>query len=77
MQVESIAECSLGAFCNNFDLHYGIIHLEKTNNFFTFLSSLLRQYTMRKVNKQCLLDTPRTVRVSEKAWQVIVQTSRP
>ena len=21
MQVESIAECSLGAFCNNFDLH--------------------------------------------------------
>ena len=30
-----------------------------------------------KVNKQCLLDTPRTVRVSEKTWQVIVQTSRP
>ena len=21
MQVESIAECSLGAFCNNFDVH--------------------------------------------------------
>ena len=32
---------------------------------------------MKKVNKQCLLDTPRTVRVSEKNWQVIVQTSRP
>ena len=32
---------------------------------------------MKKVNKQCLLDTPRTVRVSEKTWQVIVQTSRP
>ena len=32
---------------------------------------------MKKVNKQCLLDTPRTVRVSEKTWQVIVQTRRP
>ena len=32
---------------------------------------------MKKVNKQCLLDIPRTVRVSEKTWQVIVQTSRP
>ena len=32
---------------------------------------------MKKGNKQCLLDTPRTVRVSEKTWQVIVQTSRP
>ena len=28
---------------------------------------------MKKVNKQCLLDTPRTVRVSEKTWQVIVE----
>ena len=32
---------------------------------------------MKKVNKQCLSDTPRTVRFSEKTWQVIVQTSRP
>ena len=32
---------------------------------------------MKKVNKQCLLDTPRTVRVSEKTWQMIVQTRRP
>ena len=32
---------------------------------------------MKKVNKQCLLDTPRTVKVSEKIWQSIVQTSRP
>ena len=32
---------------------------------------------MKKVNKQCLLDTPRKVRVGEKTWQVIVQTSRP
>ena len=31
----------------------------------------------KKKNKQCLLDTPRTVRFSEKTWQVIVQTSRP
>ena len=28
---------------------------------------------MKKVNKQCLLDTPRTVRVGEKTWQVIVK----
>ena len=28
MKVESIAECSLGAFCNTFDLHYAIIGLE-------------------------------------------------
>ena len=37
----------------------------------------LYQFTMKKVNKQCLLDTPRTVRVSEKTWQVIVRTRRP
>ena len=35
------------------------------------------QTQMKKVNKQCLLDTPRTVRVSEKTWQVIVRTRRP
>ena len=29
MEVESIAECSLGAFCNTFDLHYAIMGLEK------------------------------------------------
>ena len=28
MKVESIAECSLGAFCNTFDLHLAIIGLE-------------------------------------------------
>ena len=28
MNVESIAECSLGAFCNTFDLHKAIIGLE-------------------------------------------------
>ena len=35
------------------------------------------QDEMKKVNKQCLLDTPRTERVSDKTWQVIVQTRRP
>ena len=28
MQVKSIAECSIGAFCNTFDLHLAVIHLE-------------------------------------------------
>ena len=28
MKVEKFAECSLGAFCNTFDLHLGIIGLE-------------------------------------------------
>ena len=43
MQVKSIAECSQGAFCNTFDLHYAIIGLENTSNFLFFLSGLLRQ----------------------------------
>ena len=30
MLVQSIAECSLGVFCNTFDLHCEIISLEKT-----------------------------------------------
>ena len=29
MKVKSISECSLGAFCNTFDLHSAIIRLEK------------------------------------------------
>ena len=42
MKVESIAECSLGAFCNTFDLHKVIIDLE--NHFFVFfLSGRVRQ----------------------------------
>ena len=43
------------------------------------LSSMSEKYQnqMKKVNKQCLLDTPRTVRVSEKTWPVIVRTRRP
>ena len=47
MKVESIAECSMGAFCNTFDLHYVIIGLEKNTIFFVFfLSVLLRQVFM-------------------------------
>ena len=49
MKVESIAECSLGAFCNTFDLHYAIIGLEKQNNFLSFLSGLLRQVLLYTV----------------------------
>ena len=41
MKVESIAECSLGAFCNTFDLHLAIISLEKQLLVF-FLSGRLR-----------------------------------
>ena len=42
MKVESIAKCSLGAFCNTFDLHQAIISLEKTI-FGLLLSGRLRQ----------------------------------
>ena len=42
MKVKNIAECSLGAFCNTFDLHLLIIGLE--NQFLIFiLSGCLRQ----------------------------------
>ena len=41
-----------------------------------FLDNRKQAVVMKKVNKQCLLDTPRTVRVREKTCQVIVQTSR-
>ena len=43
----------------------------------TFKAQIKNTKQMKKVNKQCLLDTPRTVRVSEKTWQVIVRTRRP
>ena len=42
MKVESIAECSLGAFCNTFNLHYWIIGLEKQILVF-ILSGIVRQ----------------------------------
>ena len=50
MQVESIAECSLGAFCNTFDLYYAIIGLDKTNFFLSFIECLLRQVLLLKFN---------------------------
>ena len=40
MKVVSIAECSLGAFCNTFDLHEVIIDLEP--KFFVFLEWSLK-----------------------------------
>ena len=42
MKVESIAECSIGVFCNTFDLHFAIFGLEKQFLVF-FLSGRLRQ----------------------------------
>ena len=44
MKVESIAECSLGAFCNTFDLHLVTIGLEY--QFVPYLSGCLRQVTL-------------------------------
>ena len=57
-----------------------VLTLTNTNfDFDTSSAKLAESYfseQMKKVNKQCLLDTPRTVRVREKTCQVIVQTSR-
>ena len=49
MKVESIAKCSLGAFCNTYDLHYAIIGLENQVLVF-FLSGHLRQVLLYKRN---------------------------
>ena len=46
MKVESIAECSLEAFCNTFDLHLATIGLE--NQFLVFFSGRLRQVLLYK-----------------------------
>ena len=50
MKAESIVECSLGAFCNTFDLHLAIIGLE--NQFWSsyFLSGPLRLYCSAILN---------------------------
>ena len=37
-------------------------------SFLYSLSAFVMADLMKKVNKQCLLDTPRTVRVREKTW---------
>ena len=52
MKVESIAECSLGAFCNTFDLHKALMDLEK--QFSVFLSGRLRQVLLYTVKKKCI-----------------------
>ena len=44
MKVESIAECSLGAFCNTFDLRQAIIGLE--TQFWSFEWSLKTGFTV-------------------------------
>ena len=48
---------------------HNIINIDKQTEA-CFIKSM--EIKMKKVNKQCLLDTPRTVRVSEKTCQVIV-----
>ena len=50
MKVKSIAECSLGAFCNTFDLHYAMMGLEKF--FFFFFSGRLRQVLLYYVDSE-------------------------
>ena len=45
MKVKSIAECSIGAFCNTFDLHKAIIGLESQFVVF-FLSCGLRKVVL-------------------------------
>ena len=47
MKVESIAECSVGAFCNALDLHYAIIGLDNNNNFLSFFLGQVLLYTIR------------------------------
>ena len=49
MKVDSIAESSLGAFCNTFDLHLEIIGLEKQSLVF-FLIGCLRQVLLYIAN---------------------------
>ena len=49
MKVESIAECSLGSFCNTFDLHYAVIGLENQVLEF-FLIDRLRQVLLYLLN---------------------------
>ena len=48
MKVDSIAECSVGAFCNTFDLHLAIIGLENQLLVFLRVAVLHRFYFMSK-----------------------------
>ena len=47
MKIKSIAECSLGAFCNTFDLHYAIIGLKKHTIFWTGFLRQVLLYTIK------------------------------
>ena len=58
MKVESIAECSLGAFSNTFDLHEAIIGLE--NQSLLFESGRFGQvllYPYEAINNPCSADS--------------------
>ena len=53
MKVKSIAECSLGAFCNTFDLHQAKIGIK--SHFFFFLSEIpMIHYSVLWLNHQQL-----------------------
>ena len=57
MEVRSIAEYPLGAFCNTFDLHYVTISLE--NQFLVFfLSGHLRQVILYVISRITLSADP-------------------
>ena len=50
MKVESIAECSLGAFCNTFDLHKAIIipaFFFRKKGYINFVSKSVRRPSVR------------------------------
>ena len=54
MKVESIAECSLGAFCNTFGLHKAIIGLE--HKFWYFLEWPLKtSFTVRNIAQTLII----------------------
>ena len=54
MKVKKIADTPLGAFCNTFDLHYGIIGLE--NQFSVFLRVAVLHCTYKvHVDSNCIL----------------------
>ena len=59
MKVESIAECSLGAFCNTFDLHNAIIGLE-TNFGLLFEWPLKTGFTVISYHYKQFPKIPRT-----------------
>ena len=55
MKVESISECSLGAFCNTFDLHLTMICLENQFLVFSRVDVLDRFYCIALLSKEGLV----------------------